>query len=106
MAYLIFTSKGRETGRRQLTGPLVIGRAPDCDLAVRDVLLSRHHCRIEPAGTGWVAVDMGSKNGTWLDGQRVGRRGIRYGDELRVGKTTVRLLDGDMPPAPPGAPAR
>ena len=44
----------------------MVGRSPECDVAVRDLLLSRTHCRIEPAGHGWKVVDLNSRNGTGL----------------------------------------
>src|SRR5688500_5295158 len=50
MAYLIFTSRqGKEIGRRPLDGPMVIGRSPECDVALDDAQLSRRHCRLMPS---------------------------------------------------------
>jgi len=97
MAFIIISSKGTETGRRGLVGGVTIGRAPDCDLSIHDILLSRHHCRIEPSGRGWVVLDLRSKNGTWLDGERVGRRSLRHGEVVRAGHTTLRFMMGQLP---------
>lgn len=72
MPHIVIKCDGLEIDRRELNGPLVIGRAPDCDLAVRDILLSRRHCRVEEhAATGWTLIDLASKNGTFVNGQRV-----------------------------------
>ena len=51
MAYLILTANGEEFDRRELAegSGVIIGRAPDCDVSVPDIVLSRHHCRLEPA---------------------------------------------------------
>jgi pSer/pThr/pTyr-binding forkhead associated (FHA) protein len=97
MAFMVISSKGIEAGRRGLVRGTTVGRAPDCDLCVHDILLSRHHCRIEPTGRGWVVLDLRSRNGTWLDGERVGRRSLRHGDVVRAGNTTLRFMMGELP---------
>ncbi|HET6250815.1 MAG TPA: FHA domain-containing protein [Tepidisphaeraceae bacterium] len=100
MAYLIFTTlKGRELARRTLRQTLVIGRAPECDVCVHDILLSRTHCRFEPENKGWMLTDLASKNGTYLTdpdiGDReVGRHLLRDGDTVRLGKTIVKFHAG------------
>src|SRR5687768_2667546 len=73
MAFVVVLFRGEELTRRELTGPLVIGRAPECDVSVRDILLSRRHCQISPApdGPGWIIEDLGSKNGTRIGGEAV-----------------------------------
>jgi pSer/pThr/pTyr-binding forkhead associated (FHA) protein len=98
MAYVVVSLKGQEVGRWPLEGPLSIGRSTECDVVIRDILLSRQHCRIEPYRGGWVAVDLGSKNGTLSeDGHRIARRGLRDGEELTLGKTTIRFRTGRLP---------
>jgi pSer/pThr/pTyr-binding forkhead associated (FHA) protein len=88
----------------------VIGRAADCDLTLPDTwpdrTASRHHCRVEWTPAGPVVRDLGSRNGTYLNGTGVGRRPpgcgpadglaegpgvpLADGDELRVGATVFR----------------
>src|SRR5688572_15943382 len=103
MAYIILTANGQEIDRRELTAPLTIGRAQDADVPVRDILLSRKHCRIEPAKGGqWMVVDLGSKNGTFVGSQPVARHALSDGDELRIGRVRVTFKDGPFEPAPPG----
>ena len=98
MAYLIFTANGEEYERRELRAstPLVIGRAPDCDVAVRDIILSRHHCRIERTedDSDWRIVDLHSKNGTHVRGQPVESHVLRDGDELRIGRSRLTFKAG------------
>lgn len=89
MAWLIFLVDGREIDRRRLTGTLVVGRSAVCDVCIRDRLISRRHCRIEPQERGWIAVDLGSKNGLWLKERRIQRRALRDGDQLRIGRLKV-----------------
>jgi pSer/pThr/pTyr-binding forkhead associated (FHA) protein len=98
MAYLRVKFGSHEIERRDLSTPLVIGRSPDCDVAVRDVLLSRRHFRIEPVnGHAWQAVDIGSKNGTTLNDEPLAAPTILSdGDELRLGRVTVRFRAGRL----------
>src|SRR5688572_17743640 len=110
MAYLIFTANGYELDRKELTGPAVIGRAPDADFHVRDILRSRNHCKIEPAGKDasgagvgqWVVTDLGSKNGTYIGTTQITRHALRDGDELRLGRTRVTFRAGTLDPSHPG----
>jgi hypothetical protein len=85
-------------GRRLVLGArgLVIGRQPDCDLVLADPNVSRHHAEIRPAGDGEFEVaDLGSTNGTKLNGARVqGIESLRDGDSLIVGATTLRFEQG------------
>ena len=72
MAFIIVAdSKSDEIDRRELAGPLVIGRSPECDMPVRDILLSRKHCIIERIGDVWVVADLNSKNGTRVNGDPI-----------------------------------
>jgi len=99
MAFIVYFYKDEEQGRMPLEGPIQIGRSPECEVAVRDILLSRHHCRIEPAGGGWVITDLGSKNGTRIGGAIVTRETLNDGDVIRMGKTAVRFFAGEFVPA-------
>src|SRR3954466_2401964 len=98
MAYLIFTAHGEEYDRRELLGAMVIGRAPDCDVSIHDIILSRHHCRVELVERGgqpqWVIHDLHSKNGTHLRGNKIERHILIEGDELRVGRTRLTFRVG------------
>lgn len=66
------TNQAWDLGQVQL--PLTIGR--DADLAmvvIMDSQVSRVHCRLLKAGDDWVIEDLTSRNGTWVNGQRVAR---------------------------------
>lgn len=106
MPWIIISANGEELERRELSpaSPIVIGRSPECDVAVRDILLSRTHCRIEPAGQGWRVVDLGSKNGTHVGWQAVRSHVLRDGDHLRTGRTRIAFHTRPFEPAPYGAP--
>jgi ABC-type multidrug transport system ATPase subunit/pSer/pThr/pTyr-binding forkhead associated (FHA) protein len=62
-----------------------IGRAKDNTIVIPEGQVSAHHARLSPSGDGWVLEDLGSKNGTFLDGERISRRLVRNGSEILVG---------------------
>src|SRR4051812_19222255 len=101
MAFIILTSDDGEIGRYPLdTGPVVVGRSPECALSVRDVRMSRQHCRLEPIdGDGWAIADLGSKNGTLLWGKPIKLRKLGDGDVLLLGRTRLTYHTGPLIPA-------
>jgi pSer/pThr/pTyr-binding forkhead associated (FHA) protein len=101
MPYVIFTANGEEYDRRELTRPLILGRAPECDVAIPDITLSRRHCRLEPSenGRAWQLVDLHSKNGTHFLGQKVECHVFRDRDELRIGRTRLTFRAGAFVPS-------
>jgi predicted component of type VI protein secretion system len=98
MPFLRVSFDGSEIDRRDLNEAIVIGRSADSDLAVRDVLLSRRHCRVSPCGDGsWQAVDLASKNGTSHNGKALSAPAVlRDGDELALGRLTARFCAGTL----------
>jgi len=62
-----------------------IGRKPDNDITLPPTYVSGHHGRLERRGTAWHYVDLGSTNGTFVNGQRVQSTSLRTGDILRIG---------------------
>ncbi len=84
--YLVIVS-GDVPGRRiALQDSLVIGRAEPADVVLADARVSRSHCRIAVQGSHVVVSDLGSTNGTFVDGRRVtGQARLAPGSRLRVG---------------------
>jgi hypothetical protein len=66
-----------------------IGRAADCDIVVDNLGVSRHHCSIVKEGDGFVAVDGGSNNGTFVGGQKITRHLLKAGDRIVLGKHSL-----------------
>jgi pSer/pThr/pTyr-binding forkhead associated (FHA) protein len=73
-----------------VTDDAVIGRQPDCDIPVPAEEISRHHARLKVTPDGVHVEDMGSANGTFINGKRVDSGVLRPGEELRL--DTVRFL--------------
>jgi pSer/pThr/pTyr-binding forkhead associated (FHA) protein len=69
----------------------LVGREPTCDIVVSDGSVSRKHARIERRGAGFLVLDQGSANGTFLDSQRVAESALRSGQELRFGAVSFRV---------------
>lgn len=74
---------------------VVIGRDESCDLTVDDLLVSRQHVRLVRESQGVVVEDLGSRNGTFVDGERVSRAPLPPGALLTVGRHGFRLR-GDL----------
>lgn len=68
-----------------------IGRGSACEIQLPDISVSREHARIEGAGEEFVLEDLGSTNGTYVNGEQVQRRTLRSGDKLRVGRLHVEF---------------
>lgn len=69
-----------------LQGTYLIGRAEDCDLRLSGPTVSRYHCEITYTGHATIVRDLGSKNGTYVNGKRVfGPRVLTVGDQIQVG---------------------
>lgn len=79
-----------------------IGRMPDNDVAILDASISRRHAAIViHTSDGCELHDTASKNGTYLNGQRIAApTAIKCGDEIRLCDRTVRFLSGNVTPAP------
>jgi SARP family transcriptional regulator, regulator of embCAB operon len=77
-----------------LDGPvLTIGRLGDRDLVLDDLDVSRQHAEIRRSGTVYRLVDMGSANGTVLNGQRIADHQLADGDEIRLGGVTMTFRE-------------
>ena len=76
---------------------VTVGRAPDNDIVIDNTLVSRHHVKIVEDGTHYIVEDLGSGNGTLLNGQEVVKKTLRDQDEILVGKHTVVFIHTDTP---------
>lgn len=82
---------------------VTIGRAGDNDIDFTDIAVSRNHARISREGNAFYLTDLGSDNGTLLNGVRVEHEALSSGDELIIGARTLRFVE--LTEAPPTAAA-
>ena len=91
---------------RELTGEAVVGRHPEVDVQVDSNMVSRRHARLAPEGDGegWLVEDLGSGNGTFLNGRRVtGPAGLTHNDRLKFGPVLARFETKENPPGGGGS---
>ncbi|HEY8947202.1 MAG TPA: adenylate/guanylate cyclase domain-containing protein, partial [Polyangiaceae bacterium] len=84
-------------------------RHPSNSIQLLDKIVSKEHCTIERRASGFVLRDLGSLNGTYVNGERVnGEQELHHGDDVALGSTRARFDDGSgrgvTPPAPYGSP--
>lgn len=106
MARLILaTAEGQQTIELRPTNSL--GRHPNNSIQLLDKIVSKEHCIVEQRDGGFVLRDLGSLNGTYINGERVrGEQMLKHGDEIALGSTRARFDDGASPVhfAPPVSP--
>jgi pSer/pThr/pTyr-binding forkhead associated (FHA) protein len=85
--------EGPSSGKQvELAGPIEIGRDQSAGLVLEDDLVSRRHVRVTPADGGAVAEDLGSSNGTFVNGEEIhAPTRLTPGDHLLVGVTVMEL---------------
>ena len=105
MSYLVVQHPGHEDARVRLTDQeLTVGRLPENELAIDAESVSRRHALIRPTDHGYSIVDLGSRNGTWVNGQPASDVTVplRPGDEVELGGQGVVLryfADDGLPEA-------
>ncbi|WP_124040266.1 FhaA domain-containing protein [Neoactinobaculum massilliense] len=79
-----------------LTGAsTVIGRGSDCDITVEDSGISRHHLRLDVTPNGVILTDLGSTNGTFVEGHRVSAATLVDGNTITAGRTRILFWTGE-----------
>ncbi|RME04717.1 MAG: FHA domain-containing protein [Planctomycetota bacterium] len=81
---------------------LIVGRSSTCDIKLKDLDASRKHAKLSIGGDGSVLIeDLGSKNGTFLNGQKITTAKAQINDQLRIGNTICTILsDASSTPLP------
>lgn len=93
---LLIAQRGPATGSRFLLDQLVTvaGRHPNADIFLDDVTVSRKHVEFVKSDSGFELRDLGSMNGTYLNGARVEAARLVDGDEVQVGKYHLTFFAG------------
>lgn len=70
----------------------MIGRGVECDVVIKDAKASRKHCRLVRKEEGFVLEDLGSKNGTYVDGKRISEKiAMKPQQTFKIGDTIFYL---------------
>ncbi|MCJ0825902.1 FHA domain-containing protein [Luteimonas sp. 50] len=104
--YVLRGVSGESFGRTHaLLGPTLVGRAPECNLRMDEAGLSRQHARLVPTNTGVQVEDLGSTNGSFINGKRVQHGFAAPGDEIGFDTLRFRLAEPGQQhePAPAAA---
>jgi pSer/pThr/pTyr-binding forkhead associated (FHA) protein len=105
MPFQLHVVRGRSasTTLRLTSGVTTVGRTDDCQIRIRSSQVSRRHCELYEKRGGLVVKDLGSSNGTFVNGKKVrGEKVLEPGDELTVGQVTLKVARvGEAPPARP-----
>jgi len=108
----VFVEHGPDAGKSfKLSGDrMLLGRGTECEALLRDARCSRKHARFVRTAEGWSVEDLGSSNGTHVNGERLdGSRALAEGDRVVVGNTSLRFskrprkLSADAPTPKPVA---
>ena len=70
---------------------LRLGRSPDNDVILRDPATSGHHARLERRGDEFWLVDLGSTNGTFVNGESIQEKELNHGDRVTIGQNSVHF---------------
>ncbi|MGH2429384.1 MAG: FhaA domain-containing protein [Candidatus Limnocylindria bacterium] len=91
-AYLLVSTRGSAPVQFDLGGHLIgIGRASDNDVIVDDPMVSRHHCQLKLQHGAYGLADLGSRNGSSVNGQPVSEIALGPGDVIRIGDTEIEF---------------
>ncbi|MHB1561292.1 MAG: FHA domain-containing protein, partial [Isosphaeraceae bacterium] len=102
MNYVLQVVRGRSatTTLRLAEGITSLGRHDDCIIRIKSSQVSRRHCELFDADGMLMVRDLGSSNGTFVNGKRVmGQQSLKVGDELTVGGITLRVATLGQPVA-------
>jgi diguanylate cyclase (GGDEF)-like protein len=93
---LLLVLSGQRLGTRCVLAdkPIDIGRESSVGLVLDADSVSRRHARVEQAPNGYRLTDLGSTNGTYVNGMRVKEHMLRDGDRIQIGKTLIKYIAG------------
>jgi len=95
--FILVVIRGNNAGSRFAIGAGVthIGRHPDSDVFLDDVTVSRRHAEVRRTLDGYELADVGSLNGTYLDGERIDRAPLLVSAQVQVGKFKMVVVESD-----------
>lgn len=84
---------------------MIVGRHRSCDVVITNETVSGRHCQITETPDGHVVEDLGSSNGTFVNGKRVETSLLKSGDRITLGTASFVFTDGQLIPQTPTAPS-
>lgn len=106
MASLILLKAGETKTYDLNTDEVVMGRLPECSVCIDSNMVSRKHARVFRDGSNYFVEDLGSGNGTSVNGQRIAERTLlRHEDRIKLGPILFRFEQAGAAPRPAAAPA-
>ena len=92
---LLFISGKYKTAEFPLpeSAELLIGRSADLDLVLSEEMVSRKHAKMKIQGASMVLTDLGSTNGTYVNGEKIRRHEVSIGDRLLLGTSIIRVIE-------------
>ena len=88
---LLDSGSGKPRAHWILTPPVIVGRCPSSDIMINDASISRRHCQFTLGAEGALMVrDLGSKNGVYVDQERVDKAIVRPGEIVQIGAVSLR----------------
>src|SRR5690349_20037661 len=92
----LFVIQGADQGKRfdLIATPMALGRAGSNPIRLPDNEVSRRHAEVRPGEDAYLIVDLGSANGTYVNGKAVDEAPLHTGDQLRLGQTVMLFIDG------------
>ncbi len=93
---------GKEEQKYLLDKPtLTVGREPTCEIAIDNLGISRQHCKLVNRGDAFVVQDLGSANGTFVNGKKIVEHYLNDGDEIFIGKYILKFSNDSQTKAAP-----
>src|SRR5690242_21774055 len=74
---------------------IIVGRASDLDMVLVEDMVSRKHAKITASGEQIVIQDLGSTNGTFVNGEKIKRARLKEGDRVLIGTSILKVIAGD-----------
>ena len=75
---------------------MIVGRHRSCDVVINDETVSGRHCQITESPDGYVIEDLGSSNGTFVNGKRVETTRLKSGNRITLGTASFVFTDGQL----------
>jgi hypothetical protein len=89
---VLIRSESQAGARIDVSDAVVIGRSPEAGFVIDDPYASDYHARVSVAASAMTITDLGSTNGTYVDGRRItAPTGVTKGDTVQIGKTIMEV---------------